>query len=185
MSAGRLFAVVGPSGAGKDTLIDAALKARPDLVKARRVITRPEAQGGEDFERVSGEEFETRRAAGEFALHWQAHGLRYGIPKTIDGGLSAGRGVIFNGSRAVLLWAQALYPSLSVLLVTAPVPVLARRLAGRGRETREQIETRLTRADYDIPPGLPVQRINNDGPLDQAVEDFLAVLEKARGVTSL
>jgi ABC-type glutathione transport system ATPase component len=41
---GRLFAVVGPSGAGKDTLIDAGRAARPDLLIVRRVITRAEAR---------------------------------------------------------------------------------------------------------------------------------------------
>ncbi|MBC7181481.1 MAG: phosphonate metabolism protein/1,5-bisphosphokinase (PRPP-forming) PhnN, partial [Roseovarius sp.] len=57
---GRAFAVVGPSGAGKDTLIDAARAARPDLQVIRRVITRPEALGGEDFEGVSEVEFDRR-----------------------------------------------------------------------------------------------------------------------------
>ncbi len=80
MTIGRLFIVVGPSGAGKDTLIAGAKVLRPDLHWARRVITRAEVAGGEPFEGVSLEEFNTRRDAGEFALHWQAHGLSYGVP---------------------------------------------------------------------------------------------------------
>ena len=67
---GRLFAVVGPSGAGKDTLMAAARAARPGLVLVRRVITRPESAGGEDFEGVGETEFALRLAAGDFALHW-------------------------------------------------------------------------------------------------------------------
>ena len=42
-----IFAIVGPSGAGKDTLIEGALKQRPDLRLIRRVITRPTGAGGE------------------------------------------------------------------------------------------------------------------------------------------
>ena len=72
---GRLFALVGPSGAGKDTLLAAASAARPDLVIVQRVITRPESAGGEPFEGVTPAEFARRNAAGLFALHWQAHGL--------------------------------------------------------------------------------------------------------------
>ena len=87
---GRLVAIVGPSGAGKDTLIAGAVAARPDLVWARRTITRP-ATGNEPSEAVSEAEFERRRAAGAFAFWWTAHGLSYGIPASIHDHLAAGR----------------------------------------------------------------------------------------------
>ena len=147
---GRLFAVVGPSGAGKDTLIAAAAAARPALHVVRRVITRPEAAGGEPFEGVSPTEFAARAARGAFALTWDAHGLSYGIPATIDAALAAGRDVVFNGSRAVLEQAAARYPGLAVLHVTAPVPVLAARLAARGRETAGDIAARLVGYNTDV-----------------------------------
>ena len=76
----RLFFVVGPSGAGKDTLLSGAIAADPALHWVRRVITRPESAGGEPFEGVSAPEFAARLARGDFALHWDAHGLRYGVP---------------------------------------------------------------------------------------------------------
>ncbi|MBI1219556.1 MAG: phosphonate metabolism protein/1,5-bisphosphokinase (PRPP-forming) PhnN [Rhodobacteraceae bacterium] len=178
--AGRLFAVVGPSGAGKDTLIAAARMARPGLHVARRVITRPEEAGGEPFEGVTPEEFARRKAAGDFALDWQAHGLCYGIPVEIDRALSQGRDVIFNGSRAMLGTAWEDYPSLAVIHVTASVPVLAERLAARGRETRDDIARRLARASYEIPYGIPIRVVENNGPLDQAVTAFLAALQPER-----
>ncbi|OIQ74872.1 ribose 1,5-bisphosphate phosphokinase PhnN [mine drainage metagenome] len=179
--AGRIFAVVGPSGVGKDTLIAAAQRARPDLHIARRVITRAEEDGGEPFEGVSEAEFARRRAAGEFALDWQAHGLSYGIPISIDRALEQGRNVIFNGSRAMLGHAWELYPSLAAIHVTASVPVLAERLAARGRETRDEIARRLARASYEIPYGVPIRVVENNGPLDQAVAAFLAALQPERG----
>src|ERR1700758_459495 len=74
-----LLLVVGPSGAGKDTLLDAARRALADDPKfrfVRRVVTRAAKAGDEPHETVTEAEF----AAREFALQWQAHGLRYGIP---------------------------------------------------------------------------------------------------------
>lgn len=174
---GRVFAVVGPSGAGKDTLIAAARAARPDLVIVRRVITRPASAGGEAFEGVSEAEFLTRRAAGEFALDWKAHGLRYGIPAAALALTATGRDVVFNGSRAALERAVAVLPDLTVIRVWAPSSVLMERLLERGRESRDEIEARVLRASHDIPGGLPVVDVRNDGTVAEGVARFLAALQ--------
>jgi ribose 1,5-bisphosphokinase len=176
MTGGRLFAVVGPSGAGKDTLLAAAQAARRDLVVVRRVITRPETAGGEPYEGVTAAEFLRRRAAGDFALDWEAHGLCYGIPRAIEDDLAAGRDVAFNGSRAVLEQAAARYPGMVVIHVTAPASVLATRLAARGRESRADIADRLARADWALPAGLAVRRVDNGGAIETATAAFLAAL---------
>jgi phosphonate metabolism protein PhnN/1,5-bisphosphokinase (PRPP-forming) len=177
---GQLFAVVGPSGAGKDTLIEAARKARPDLVVVRRVITRPESAGGEDFEGVTEAEFAARKSRGDFALDWRAHGLRYGIPARAIALRSAGQDVLFNGSRAALDAAALLAPDLTVIRVTAPSAVLMERLLARGRESRDEIEARVQRASYDVPASLHVIDVRNDGPLEQGVARFLDALQPAK-----
>lgn len=171
-----IFAVVGPSGAGKDTLIAGALRHRPGLRLARRVITRPTEAGGEDFEGVTPEEFVARKARGEFALDWQAHGLCYAIPHDQ---LRAGD-VIFNGSRAALPAAQARFPDLRVILVTASAPVLAARLAARGRESEADIRERLERASFDLPPGTCATVVTNDGTVEDGVAGLLAALQPDR-----
>lgn len=178
--AGRVFAVVGPSGAGKDTLIAAARAARPTLHVVRRVITRPEEAGGEPFEGVTPADFVARDAAGDFCLTWDAHGLRYGIPVSALDAVGQGRDVVFNGSRAMLAEAWNAFPNLTVILVTAPIHVLAERLAARGRETGADIAARLTRARYEVPPGIPVRVVENAGALPDAVAAFLAALEPDR-----
>lgn len=174
---GRIFAVVGPSGAGKDTLIAAARRARPDLHIVRRVITRPAEAGGEPYEGVTPEDFARRKAEGAFVLDWEAHGLCYGIPVSVETAMSEGRDVIFNGSRAMLGAAWEVFPGLTVVHVTASIPVLADRLAQRGRETKDEIARRLTRASYEIPYGIGVRVVENNGRLDDAVAAFLDALQ--------
>ncbi|PWC27149.1 phosphonate metabolism protein/1,5-bisphosphokinase (PRPP-forming) PhnN [Teichococcus aestuarii] len=179
--AGSLVTVVGASGAGKDTLLGAAraaLAADPRFVFARRVITRPaEAQdhpGAEDHRPMSEAEFGAARASGAFALHWQAHGLHYGIPRIVERDLAQGRVVVANLSRTVLAEAAARY-RLRVLLVTAPPAVLAARLAGRGREGAAEIALRLSRA-APLPEGLDVVEVANDTTPEEGAARLLAAL---------
>jgi phosphonate metabolism protein PhnN/1,5-bisphosphokinase (PRPP-forming) len=169
-----IFAVVGPSGAGKDTLIRGALAARPDLRLVRRVITRPSAAGGEDFDGVSEAEFARRKARGDFALDWQAHGLSYGIPTAQVEGPGD---VIFNGSRAALPFAAKTFPGLRVILVTSPDELLAARLAARGREAVADIRARLARATFSMPDGVRAETVVNDNTPEIGVARLLAALQ--------
>lgn len=172
-----IAAIVGPSGAGKDTLIAGACAAWPDLRLARRVITRPSDAGGEDFDGVTPARFDALRDGGHFALDWQAHGLCYGIPRDqLDG-----PAVVFNGSRAALPQAVARLPGLRVILITAPADVLARRLAARGREGSADIAARLRRADFAMPPGIAHLTVCNDACPAQGTARLLAALQPDRG----
>jgi ribose 1,5-bisphosphokinase len=177
---GTLFLVVGPSGAGKDTLIEAARAARPDMLVPVRVVTRSAGHGGEIVEAVSPEAFARRECAGGFALSWRAHGLAYGVPAAAAEALAAGRDVLVNVSRSVVDRARERFPPCRVLLVTAAHAVLATRLAARRRETAAQIAARLVRADYARPQGPDVTVIENDGELAVAVDAFLAALQPVR-----
>ncbi|MEL6997053.1 MAG: phosphonate metabolism protein/1,5-bisphosphokinase (PRPP-forming) PhnN [Pseudomonadota bacterium] len=176
MTRGSFVAVVGPSGAGKDTLIREAMAGRADLMLARRVITRPPAPDSEDYESVDSAEFARRREAGAFALHWVAHGLSYGIPIIVDAQLASGLSVIANLSRNVIETGRQRFESFRVIVVAAPVAVLAERLAQRGRETAEEIAERLERAGFAAPVGDDVITVENGGDLRTAVAAFRAAL---------
>jgi len=144
---GLFIAVVGPSGAGKDTLIGEARRAvaRQDgIVFPRRVVTRPSSPH-EDNEAIGEAEFAARCEAGAFALWWQAHGLHYGIPRGVRDDLSAGHTAICNLSRGAVPEAKRVFSRVAVVLVTAPRAVIVERLAARGREHPEAIAARLER----------------------------------------
>jgi phosphonate metabolism protein PhnN/1,5-bisphosphokinase (PRPP-forming) len=177
MGRGTLHLVVGPSGAGKDTLIDAARRARPDILIPRRVITRAADAGGEIHEPMTPEAFRAAAKAGAFALHWHAHGLDYGIPASAAAALAGGRPVLANVSRTVIDAARAAFAPVRVIFVTAPVAVLARRLAARGRETAEAIAGRLARAPLAPPHGPDVRVVDNGGDRAAGIAAFLAALE--------
>lgn len=166
---GCFIAVVGPSGVGKDSVMTALAARNPRYALVRRVITRAPEAGGEAYSPVTEARFAKLQADGAFALHWQAHGLFYGIPATVDGDLAAGRDLLANLSRGVLAEARTRFARFAVLSLTAPVDVLATRLAARGRETAEDIARRLTRAGFALPDGLPVVEIENAGALDDTV----------------
>ena len=118
--AGRLIYLIGPSGSGKDSLLDAARSrlAERGCRIVRRVITRSAEALGEAAQGVSAEQFVAMQAEGAFALSWQANGLSYGIPKEIGAWMAAGTDVLVNGSRAHLAQARERYPTLLVVLLS-------------------------------------------------------------------
>lgn len=178
MRRGRLFAVVGPSGAGKDTVMAELVKARSDLHWVQRAITRPAAQDDEPFETVSPAEFETRVSGGQFVLHWKAHGLQYGVPISVRGILDAGKDGMVNLSRNVLEQAAEQFPGLHVLNITAGDEVRAERLAARGRESAEDIAKRIARAVPPFAGSFVVTDIDNSGALKDSVAACLQVMDR-------
>lgn len=168
---GRLWYIMGPSGAGKDSLLRGAserLAGRVEVRFARRYITRPTELGGEDHIALSSTEFEDKAAAGDFLFHWRSHGYAYGIGTEIQEWLCAGADVCVNGSRAYLPTAETLVPTLIPVLVRVDPQRLRQRLQQRGRESSLEIEARLRRSDeLETPTNALV--LDNDGSLDEAI----------------
>lgn len=179
MARGALALVVGPSGAGKDSLIDAARTALKDDTRfsfPRRIVTRQAFTAIEDHDTLDRETFKREKLKGAFALDWEAHGLSYGLPASIESAMLVGRVVVANGSRAVIPHAIEKYERCYVLLVTAPADLRAKRLAARGRETAQEISARLEREGATVPAGVMPIVIDNSGHIDDGLRRFLKAL---------
>ncbi len=176
--------VVGPSGAGKDTLIRRAeAELRPDarFCFLRRCITRPAGDPHEDHIALTEAEFDARERAGEFSLVWRAHGFRYALPGTVGGLVAEGRITVANVSRGVVAGARSRFARVGVIQVTASRETLARRLGERGRESPQDRAGRLAR-QFPADTGAPdVRTLVNDGPLEPAVEAFVEMLRSYAG----
>ncbi|WP_445218488.1 phosphonate metabolism protein/1,5-bisphosphokinase (PRPP-forming) PhnN [Bradyrhizobium sp. Pa8] len=159
---GRLVLVVGPSGAGKDTLLRLAQAAcidDHDIVFPRRVVTR-ESSEAEDNMAMSQDEFRRAREHGDFAVHWEAHGHSYALPLEIKDDILAGRAVVANVSRTVIGALRQAYANVVVVAITAPPDVLAQRLAARARHSDGDIADRLARSVDDASANADVTILN-------------------------
>ena len=178
---GHLVLVVGPSGAGKDTLIDGARRALAGderFVFARRVVTRP-GNSAEDHDSLDEAAFQAARDSGAFALWWGAHGNHYALPAAVNDAIRDGRIVVANVSRGVVDTARTRYAAVTAVLVTAPAEVLAARLAGRQRDSDGPLGDRIRRNDVYAKFSADVV-IDNGGSAAAGIAQMIASIERAR-----
>lgn len=178
---GQLIYLIGASGVGKDSLLQAARSAYPEWLVAHRYLTR--ASGAdEDCVALDNAEFAVRRELGLLCLDWHAHGLNYGIGVEVETWLARGATVLLNGSRRALPRARDRFgEALIAVVVTAPSEVLRRRLVERGRESPSEIEHRLERhreVARELDESFPgLARIDNGGSLSDSLAELTAVIE--------
>ncbi|WP_029031062.1 phosphonate metabolism protein/1,5-bisphosphokinase (PRPP-forming) PhnN [Salinarimonas rosea] len=177
---GALVLVVGPSGAGKDTLIAGARRALagdPRIRFPHRLVTRPVGTH-EAHDTISEADFEAGIATGRFALWWRAHGLGYAVPRAVAEAAAAGAVCVVNGSRSRVAEARAALPGVVVIEVTAPRAVLAARIAARGRDA--DADARLARSDALAPIAADATIVNDRTP-EEGVAALVAALERLAG----
>lgn len=173
---GMLVLVVGPSGAGKDTLMRAAqqeLAGDRRFVFPRRQVTRESVAALEDHDSISREAFEALRGSGQYTLAWEAHGLGYVLPQSVAEDVASGRIAVCNVSRRVIPEVLERFPASRVIAITAERHVRARRLAARGRESAAEVVARLMREAPPVPEGVAAMEIDNSGVLGESVADFV------------
>ena len=173
---GTVVLIVGPSGVGKDAIVDGARRRLDDDPRfwfPQRIISRPPHEA-EKHVVVTPAAFESARLGGRFALSWFAHGVGYGLPSEINERVREGKAVVFNTSRTVVETARALYVNCVVVYVDCPIDVRADRLARRGREALPEIKKRLERDVSQFSPKTADAVIDNSGPLADAIEAFVS-----------
>lgn len=179
---GTAVVVVGPSGAGKDSVMTFAAQhfaGNGRIVFARRVITRPADAGGEAHIGVDEDTFSRMKREKAFCVSWEAHGLSYGVPREMLDAVGQGNVVIVNGSRQALPAFAATFPRLKIVTITAHAEVRAERLAMRGRESAASITARLERQAGGANLELYTVTIDNSGPLEIAGNALVRLLNAA------
>lgn len=181
---GALVVIVGPSGSGKDTLIGwlrDRLAGQPEFLFVRRTVTRAVDRGSEDHQTLSPAAFEAAAADGQFAVTWEAHGLRYGLPVQVLDHVRQGGIAIANGSRKALPQLRDRFNRLAIVNLNVERAVLASRLAARGRESEADIDDRLDRAGLQPDPGPDCLSVDNSGPIARAGNVTLALIGQLAG----
>lgn len=172
---GTFVAVVGPSGAGKDTVMRAAqaiVAGDQRVVFPRRLVTR-EPGSDENNEYISGADYAALLQSGEFALAWSAHGLGYAVPKAIDVEIAKGALVVMNISRAAIDAARQRYENCRCVYIDAPPEMRAARIGNRGRESAEDIARRMDRSVSGNAADAADLLIMNDAAPVQAAQRFV------------
>jgi guanylate kinase len=175
---GRLVILSGPSGVGKDTVIDAWVRANPSVERVVAATTRPPRPGerdGVDYRFLDRAAFESLVARGALLEHKLVHGNWYGTPiETLDAGLAVGKTMILKIDVQGALSVMPLRPdAITIFLLPPNSEELERRLRARHSETAGQVAERLTNAREEIAqaPRYQHQVVNSD------VEDTVRQLE--------
>ncbi len=186
---GLAFVVSGPSGAGKNSVINRAMERISDLRYSVSYTTRPRREEheveGVDYLFVSREEFTRRVANGDFVEHVTYLGDLYGTSRSqIDGVVAQGLDVILNidveGARLIRRTGLSGHTVVYVFLVPSSLARLEERLRARGTESDGQIANRLEVAAREMEAmGVFDYLVIND-VLETAVAELRAIVTAER-----
>lgn len=188
--AGRLIYLMGPSGSGKDTVLQGLSRLMGHGVwLVPRFITRPVTDTERGAVSVSEAAFLHLERSGALAMSWRANGLAYGVPVELNQRLAEGCDVLVNGSREYLPQARRRYPGLVPVLLTVSDQALYQRLLQRGRERPAEIRGRLARnARYLALRSSfrdeALMVLDNSGPVEAAVQTLYQYLIQTTGELS-
>lgn len=149
-----LLVVSGPSGTGKDTVVNALRQAHPEIAISISATTRPMRTGeaeGVNYYYMTRESFEQKLQAGEILEHTEYCGNYYGTPRAeVDARITNGQAVVLVIEVEGAANVKRLYPGCTTVFIEPPgMDALEQRLRGRGTETEECIQKRLTQAQRE------------------------------------
>ncbi len=185
MTKGRLIIVSGPSGSGKDTILQKVFGRLPEIKFSISTITRDMRPGeveGEKYNFVSREYFEDM-IKNDLLLEYNNYvGNYYGTPKApVDKAIAEGNEIIVevdvNGAKNIKKCRE---DAISVFIMPPSYEELNRRLSARGTDAPEVIEKRMKAALDEIAEAKNYDYIVVNDDLDEAVEDFVTIIRSDR-----
>jgi guanylate kinase len=185
MQTGSLFLVSAPSGAGKTSLVNAALEADSQLVVSVSHTTRPARGGevdGENYFFVSDDQFVQMIDEGKFLEHANVFGKQYGTSKAeVAAKRALGQDVIleidWQGAQQVR---EAIPDAISVFVLPPSMEELAARLTSRGEDTAQSIEKRLGEAKQDLSQAIHFDYLVINADFETALQDVASIVHAAR-----
>lgn len=184
---GFLLVLSGPSGAGKNTVLNATMQLRNDLVYSVSATSRPRRpheQDGVDYFFLTPEEFERRIRTNEF-LEWAEYcGYRYGTPRSfVEKSLQDGYVVVMDvdiqGARQIK---ERMPNAIFVFLLPPTLDELESRLRGRRTDSDDAISRRLQAANDELRAGVDYDYAIVNNKVEDAAAQLSAIItaEKCR-----
>ena len=189
MNKGLLILISAPSGAGKTSLVAAALPQDPQLVLSVSHTTRTQRAtevDGVDYNFVDASVFNQMIEAGDFLEHAQVFGNLYGTGcANVQAQQALGQDVVleidWQGAEQIR---QLVPEAVSVFILPPSEEALAQRLNQRGQDSQQSIENRLAEARLDMSKATAYDYIIINDSFEQALQDLLAVIRGARHTTA-
>jgi guanylate kinase len=182
-----LVVLSGPSGVGKDTVMERLHGTLPDLHYAVTATTRPPRPGevdGRSYYFLTREEYDSMLDRGELLAPAQVHGNWYGAPlEPLRAAFALGKDVLLKIDVQGAIAVRRRLPQAVFLFLAPPTPQhLVERLGSRHTESPDQLARRLRDASYELAqmPHYDYCVVNHDDDLDGTVADVACVISAER-----
>lgn len=185
MNKGGVFIISGPSGSGKDTVMTALFKKMPELLFSISSITRAMRAGereGEKYNFITREKFEDMLKNDRLLEHNEFVGNYYGTPREpVERAIANGQDMVIevdvNGAAQIR---EKMPEAVSIFIMPPSFAELKRRLSGRGTESEELIQKRLTSALGEIKRAAEYDYIVVNKDIAAAADDIMSVILSSR-----
>jgi guanylate kinase len=180
---GKLVIISGPSGVGKGTIVDCLLKKSDHIALSISCTTRTPRQGerdGVNYFFITRQQFEELIAQNGFLEYSNHFGNYYGTPKAFVEHQLEQKDVLLEIDVDGALAAKAIYPQALLIMIAPPdKDTLYARLSGRGTESKEVIDGRMARAQYELSKSDKYDYVVVNDVLEDAVDRILEIIQTA------